>query len=62
MNIATILAIAIVILLLGVILLIRSKRDKTIGSLKPTGMIFISIGALGIIWFVIKFIQFLLIP
>ena len=60
MNMATILAIATVILILGVILLRRSKRDKAIGSLKTTGIILISIGAFGIIWFVIVFIMFLL--
>ena len=59
MNIATVLAIATVILILGVILLRRYKRDKATGSLKTTGIILISIGALGIIWFVIVFIMFL---
>jgi hypothetical protein len=62
MNIATILAIAIVILILGVIMLRRSKRNKAIGSLETTGMILIYIGAFGIVWFAINFIMFLLIP
>ena len=62
MNIATILAIGIVVSILGFILLRRSKKDETIGNMKSTGMILIAIGAFVIIWFVVEFIMFLLNP
>lgn len=59
MSLYILLAIAIVLLVLGLILRRRFKLDNTIHSMRTVSMILISIGVLGIIVFVVTIIAVL---
>ena len=58
MNVASILVISIVMLVLGLVLLRRFRRDRSTTALATSGILLTSLGAIGIIWFAVELIMF----
>ena len=62
MNVASILVISIVMLVLGLVLLRRFRRDRSVTALATSGILLTILGALGIIWIAYDLVTFVLNP
>ncbi len=62
MNVASILAISIVMLVLGLVLLRRFRQNRSITALATSGILLTILGAIGIIWFAVELVAFFRSP
>ncbi len=62
LNNASILAVSLVLFILGILLWVQSRKDKTIPNRDVAGILLVVIGAFGIIYEVAAIVMFILYP
>ncbi len=62
LNNASSLAVSLVLFILGILLWVQSRKDKTIPNRDVAGILLVVIGAFGIIYEVAAIVMFILYP